>query len=64
MNHVEHRGARLASYSGIGNMRFTDNGVLMESRGHFEASQFSSGRVAVNSVPMEPILADKNRRWG
>ena len=55
MNSVEHHGARLASYSGIGNVRFTDNGVLTESRGHFEASQFSSGRVAVNFVPMEPI---------
>ena len=55
MNSVEHHGGRLASYSGTGNVRFTDNGVLMESTGHFEVSQFSSGQVTVNFVPMEPI---------
>ena len=59
MKSVEQHGTPLATYSGVGDVRFTDSGTVMQSRGCFEAAQVSSGRVVVSFIPDDPISVSK-----
>ena len=55
MKLIELHGTPLASFSGVGEVRFTDNNVLTETKGYFEAAQFPSGRLVVAFVPTDLI---------
>ena len=55
MKLIELHGTPLAGFSGVGEVRFTDNNVLTEARGYFEAAQFPSGRLVVAFVPTDPF---------
>ncbi len=55
MKSMEQHGIPLASYSGVGNVRFVDNETITHAKGYFEAAQFPSGRLMVSFVSTEPL---------
>ena len=55
MKSMQHHGTPLASFSGVGSVKFTDRDKTTDSKGYFEAAQFSSGRLVVSFVPVDQI---------
>lgn len=51
MMNTEHYGPFLASFSGNGDVCFSDSSRIMEGGGHFHATQTASGRIFVSFVP-------------